>query len=466
MPPVKSAGKIRHIFVCQACGQQAPKWLGRCPACDAWSTMVEEAVVGSAATRAQTAQPANAAVLLPEVTAGDEARSDTGIAELNRVLGGGLVRGALMLVGGDPGIGKSTLLLQAMGTLVQQGRRGLYVTAEESPRQVKMRAERLGLADVPLHLLAETDLEAVESVRASLKPDVMVIDSIQTIGTSTLESAVGSVAQIRAVTHRLMHIAKGEDVAIFVVGHVTKEGTIAGPKVMEHMVDTVLYFEGERTGPYRILRAHKNRFGSAQEIGVFEMDAAGLRAVSNPSELFLSQRAVGPGAVVVTAVEGSRPILLEVQALVTPAFYGGTPRRTTTGFDPQRVAMLCAVLGARAGVELGGSDVFVNVAGGVRVSEPAADLGVVLALASAATGQAIASDTVAVGEVGLSGEVRAASQLPARLHEAAALGFARALVPRVDVERGKDLNAPLTLVPVASLAEALAACDVRPLHKH
>ena len=456
------SAKQRRVFVCQACGQQSPKWLGRCPGCDAWSSLVEEVVGGAPATRTGPGQTGKQATLLPDITGGDESRLDTGIAELNRVLGGGLVRGSLLLVGGDPGIGKSTLLLQAMGSLVNRGLRCLYLTAEESLRQVKLRAERLGLAQAPLHLLAETELEVLDDVRQKLKPDVMVVDSIQTIGLANMESAVGSVSQIRAVTQKLMAMAKGEDVAIFVVGHVTKEGTIAGPKIMEHMVDTVLYFEGERTGPYRILRAHKNRFGSAQEIGVFEMEADGLRPVSNPSELFLSQRAVGPGAAVVTAVEGSRPILLEVQALVTPAFYGGTPRRTTTGFDPQRVAMLCAVLAARAGVELGGSDVFVNVAGGVRVSEPAADLGVVLALASAALGQPFASDTVAVGEVGLSGEVRGCSQLAARLNEAAALGFSRALVPRVDFERGKELHSPVQLVPVATVAEALAVCDMRP----
>ncbi|HET6344100.1 MAG TPA: magnesium chelatase domain-containing protein, partial [Myxococcota bacterium] len=321
-------------------------------------------------------------------------------------------------------------------------------------------ADRLGVTSDKLYILAETHLEAAEEAQRALKPQVLVIDSIQTVGLQGLDSAVGSVSQIRAVTARLMALAKGEEVTTFVVGHVTKEGAIAGPKVMEHMVDTVLYFEGERTGPYRILRAHKNRFGSAQEIGVFEMEAAGLKPVSNPSELFLSQRSVGPGAAVVTSLEGSRPILLEVQALVTPTFYGGTPRRTTTGFDPQRVAMLCAVLGARAGVELAGADVFVNVAGGVRVTEPAADLGVVLALASAATQQAVPAEWVAVGEVGLSGEVRAAAQLPARLAEAAALGFTRALVPKVDLDRysGKP---PLKLMSCATVSEALACCGLQ-----
>jgi DNA repair protein RadA/Sms len=371
------------------------------------------------------------------------------------VLGGGLVDGALVLVGGDPGIGKSTLLLQALGSLAGAGVRGLYVTAEESLAQVKLRAERLDIDSDELFLLAETQLEAVDAARKSTKPAVMVIDSIQTVGSGELESAIGSVSQIRAVTQQLMDVAKHEGIAVFVVGHVTKEGTIAGPKVMEHMVDTVLYFEGERTGPYRILRAHKNRFGSAQEIGVFEMQAGGLRAVSNTSELFLSQRATGAGAVVVTSLEGSRPILLEVQALTTPALYG-SPRRTTVGFDSQRTAILCAVLDRRAGLDIAGLDVYVNIAGGVRVSEPAVDLGVVLALASTARNKPIAADTVVVGEVGLSGEVRAVSQLAARVQEAASLGFKRCIVPSVDLERWKGTPPDLPLVGVESVGEALS----------
>jgi DNA repair protein RadA/Sms len=413
------------------------------------------ALATSGGTRAQ------APVTLSQVQGSHEARRSTGIFELDRVLGGGLVRGSLILVGGDPGIGKSTLLLQAFGALAAQGEAALYVTGEESLHQVKLRAERLGVTSENLYILAETEFEAIEAAQTDLKPTAVVIDSIQTVGLAEMDSAVGSVSQIRAVTARLMAFAKGRGVATFVVGHVTKEGTIAGPKVMEHMVDTVLYFEGDRTGPYRILRAHKNRFGSAQEIGVFEMDEAGLKAVANPSELFLSQRAEGPGATVITSLEGSRPILLEVQALVTPAFYGGTPRRTTTGCEPQRVAMLCAVLGARAGIDLAGSDVFVNVAGGVRISEPAADLGVVLALASAANNVPIPRDWVAVGEVGLSGEVRAAAQLKARLAEAAALGFRRALIPEVD-ERRLPGKPPLPVVGVATVQAALQLCNLLP----
>ena len=453
---VKKAPRV--LYVCQVCGTSSPKWLGRCPGCSTWSSLVEEEApaAGSQAAAAQAAPRASdgKVQLLAEVQSDDNARISCGIAEFDRVLGGGLVRGSLVLVGGDPGIGKSTLILQAFAALARGGERALYVTGEESARQVRMRAERLQAIDNNLFVLAETRFEAVERACAEMKPTVLVIDSIQTMGAEALEGAAGSVGQIRHVTARLMQMAKGHDIATFVVGHVTKEGTIAGPRVMEHMVDTVLYFEGERTGPYRILRAHKNRFGSAQEIGVFEMGACGLEPVANPSELFLAQRASGPGACVVTSLEGSRPILLEVQALVTPAYAGGSPRRTTTGFDPQRTAMLCAVLAARTPINLAQADVFVNVAGGVRLSEPAADLGVALALASAARQIPIDPGWLLVGEVGLAGEVRGAQQLAARLAEAAALGFGRALVPKVDHERLRE-RPPLRVTPVATLHAAL-----------
>ena len=456
--------KTRTVYVCQACGRQEAKWLGRCPACGEWSTLVEE----TAAPRKQATdvKPSSTLTSLAAVDVREDTRRTTGIPELDRVLGGGLVpgsvtlvggglvEGALVLVGGDPGIGKSTLLLQALGNLAQNGARCLYVTAEESVRQVRLRADRVGVTSDRLFLVSETSLEAVDAARAEVKPEVLVVDSIQTVGLSTLESAVGSVGQIRAATQHLLELAKREGLTTFVVGHVTKDGAIAGPKVMEHMVDTVLYFEGERTGPYRILRAHKNRFGSAQEIGVFEMHGDGLRAVLNPSELFLSQRASGPGAAVVTSLEGSRPILLEVQALTAPALYGA-PRRITVGFDAQRVAMLCAVLDRRAGLDIAGLDIYVNIAGGVKVTEPAADLGVILAMASAASGKAVPSDTVVVGEVGLSGEVRAAAQLGARVQEARSLGFARCIVPKVDLDRWKGRPAELPLHGVTNVLEAL-----------
>ena len=451
--------KARTRFVCCECGAQSPKWLGRCPGCGAWSTLQEEAPArGAEARKPKSAQPQ----LLPitRIEPQQHARAALGIAELDRVLGGGLVRGALVLVGGDPGIGKSTLLLQAAGRAASQGMRVLYATAEESLHQVKLRADRLGVSSDALYLIAETQLEVLEQAREELQPELLIVDSIQTVGTQGLEGAVGSVGQIRAVTQHLMTAAKGHGMTTFVVGHVTKEGAIAGPKVMEHMVDTVLYFEGERTGPYRILRAHKNRFGSAQEIGVFEMQSEGLQPVNNPSELFLSQRAEGPGATVVTSVEGSRPILLEVQALTTPTLYG-TPRRTTIGVDTQRVSMLGAVLDRHTATAMAGLDVYVNVAGGVRIQEPAADLGVALALASASSGQALPADTVVVGEVGLSGEVRAVAQLPVRIQEAQALGFQQVVVPRVDLDRWRGPPPGLPTRGVGTVREALDAVGLR-----
>lgn len=434
--------------------------MGRCPACDEWGSLVEETIAAKSQKETKPPQTRSGGVTkLREVDVSDTPRVSTGIAELDRVLGGGLVHGALVLVGGDPGIGKSTLILQAMGNLAAKGLTVLYLSAEESLQQIKMRADRLGVDTDGLYLLAETHMEYLDNARRELKPDVMVIDSIQTVGVNSVQSAVGSVSQIRAVTQNLMEAAKGDGITTFVVGHVTKEGAIAGPKVMEHMVDTVLYFEGERTGPYRMLRAHKNRFGSAQEIGVFEMEHDGLRPVTNPSELFLSQRADGPGAVVVTSLEGTRPILLEVQALATPSIYG-TPRRTTIGFDQQRVAMLCAVLEARAGLALSGFDIYVNMAGGVRVSEPAADLGVVLALASTLSGRAVPSNTAVVGEVGLSGEVRGVSQLGIRLAEIEALGFERAIVPATDLERLKGAPDGVELLGVQTVSQALECADL------
>ncbi len=448
------AKAARSVYVCQSCGHKEQKWLGRCPACSEWSTLVEEADERPA--RGARALTLVSAAPLSELPSASEARVPTGIPELDRVLGGGLVTGALVLVGGDPGIGKSTLLLQAVGTLSQRGVRVLYVSAEESRQQVKLRAERLGVRSESVFLLSDTALESVEAACKEIGPKVLVVDSIQTVGLSELESAVGSVGQIRAVTQRLMALAKGQGITTFVVGHVTKDGAIAGPKVMEHMVDTVLYFEGERTGPYRVLRAHKNRFGSAQEIGIFEMEQGGLRAVSNASELFLSQRATGPGATVVTSLEGTRPILLEVQALTSPAPYG-TPRRTTVVVEAQRVAMLCAVLERHAGVSLSTSDVYVNIAGGVRVDEPAIDLGVVVALASASRGRPIPHDVVVVGEVGLSGEIRAVAQLPVRAAEAKALGFSRAVVPAIELSRWRGPKAELPLQGVANVSEALSA---------
>jgi DNA repair protein RadA/Sms len=445
--------KVKHVYVCQSCGHQESKWLGRCPGCMAWSSLVEE-VVSPHTKKHLSSQPASQAIALSNITyTEDSPRLSTGIASFDHVLGGGLVHGSLVLVGGDPGIVKSTLLLQTLGSLVCQVKKALYVSAEESVKQIKMRADRLHIEAPNLFLLCATHFQHVEEALKQIKPDVLVIDSVQTVGIEGIESTFGSVAQIRALTQKLMEVSKQDGIATFVIGHVTKEGAIAGPKVMEHMVDTVLYFEGERTGPYRILRAHKNRFGSAQEIGVFEMVSEGLRGVSNPSELFLAQRSHAPGSTVVTSLEGSRPLLLEVQALTTQAQYGNA-RRTSIGFDTQRVHMLCAVLAARGNMDLSMSDVYVNIAGGVRVTETAADLGVAMALASSYTHKMLPQDTVMMGEVGLSGEIRSISQLPTRIQEASALGFKRAYVPQVDLERYQGAY-EIPLIGVGHVREAL-----------
>jgi len=377
----------------------------------------------------------------------------TGIGELDRVLGGGVVKGSLVLIGGDPGIGKSTLLLQTSRALASMMGPVLYVSGEESARQVKLRAERLGIAPPELYFVAENDLESIEGHVGELRPRVLVVDSIQAVFLSSLESAPGSVSQVRECGARLMMLAKGADIATFLVGHVTKEGALAGPRVLEHLVDTVLYFEGERHHAYRVLRAVKNRFGSTNEIGVFEMGETGLAEVKNPSGFFLSERPRGaPGSVVVSSLEGTRPLLLELQALVTPASFG-TPRRTVLGADYNRVCLLLAVLEKRVGFPLQSQDAFVNVAGGGRVSEPAADLGIALAAASSYLDRPVRGDVVVMGEVGLTGEVRAVTALPVRLKEAAALGFAAAVVPQNNLD-GRS-SYPLEVQGVGSVEEAV-----------
>jgi DNA repair protein RadA/Sms len=446
------------VYRCQACGFQAGKWYGRCPDCGEFGTLAEERAAGeraAARSRGRRAAPApSAAVRLDEVTAADRDRIRTGVAELDRVLGGGLVPGSLVLIGGDPGIGKSTLLLQASRALAGAGGPVLYVSGEESAAQVKLRADRLGLAAADLYFLAETDLEAVLAQAAAVKPRVVVVDSIQTVYLPDLESAPGSVSQVRECGGRLMTLAKRQGIAVFLVGHVTKEGALAGPRVLEHLVDTVLYFEGERHAAYRVLRAVKNRFGSTNEIGVFEMTEHGLAEVANPSAVFLAERPRGaPGSVIVVALEGTRPVLLEAQALVTPAHFG-TPRRTVIGADYNRVCLLLAILEKRAGFPLQSQDVFVNVAGGARCQEPAADLGLAVAAVSSFVDRPPAPDLVLVGEVGLTGEVRAVTGLEPRLREAAALGFTAAVVPRSSLVAGVQL--PLAVHGVASLDEAIA----------
>lgn len=444
--------KQKTVYTCQQCGLQSPKWLGKCPDCNQWNSLVEEQqplVRGKGGTLSSAARPQR----LAEVVATEEDRLRCGIAELDRVLGGGVVPGSFILIGGDPGIGKSTLLLQATDRLALSGK-VLYVTAEESTRQVKLRGERLGVSAAPLYLLAETSLEAIFEQVKELKPAFLVVDSIQTIFTGALESAPGSVSQVRECAGRLMHLAKGEGIPTFIVGHVTKDGAIAGPRVLEHMVDTVLYFEGDPGHPYRILRAVKNRFGSTNEIGVFEMKEAGLAEVSNPSEMFLAERPEGAaGSAVVPSLEGSRPILVELQALVSGASFG-TPRRTTMGIDHGRVSLLVAVLEKKVGLSLLAQDIFLNVAGGVRLDEPAVDLGVLAALASSHLNKPIPPRTILFGEVGLAGEVRAVSRPELRVKEAARLGFDRCFLPAGNL---KNLETPpgIELIGVRSAAEAL-----------
>jgi DNA repair protein RadA/Sms len=445
-----------NVYRCQDCGFASPK-PGTCPDCartGSWVALVEERAEAPARGRRGAAAVATRPVPLKDVSLEQGDRRPTGIGELDRVLGGGVVRGSLVLIGGDPGIGKSTLLLQAARALAQVRPPVLYVSAEESTAQVKMRAERLGIASDGLLLWAETDLGAVQVQLDEVKPQALIVDSIQTVFMPDLESAPGSVAQVRECGARLMTLAKGRGLATFLVGHVTKEGALAGPRVLEHLVDTVLYFEGEHHHAYRVLRAVKNRFGSTNEIGVFEMAQRGLVEVTNPSGFFLAERpADAPGSVVVAGLEGTRPMLLELQALVSRAGLG-TPR-TVIGADYNRVCLLLAVLEKRAGLPIGNQDVYVNVAGGGRVLEPAADLAIVIAAASSYMERAIAGDVVVVGEVGLTGEVRGVTGLESRLRAAAQLGFRSAVVPKGSVAEAKGL--PLSVKGVATVGEALEA---------
>ena len=443
-------------FVCQECGHEAHKWMGKCAGCGAWNTLVEESASSDVKARVPkstsngtdgTATPER----LTDVDMSEEARLHTGVDEFDRVMGGGIMRGSFSLIAGDPGIGKSTLMTE-LGRYLPD-RTILYVTGEESKRQVRLRADRLGVDSENLLLLAETNVEQISSAVQQADPDLLVVDSIQTIYRPDLTSAPGSVSQVRESTASLLKMTKEIEFSTFLVGHVTKKGTIAGPRVLEHMVDTVLYFEGDQHHQYRILRSVKNRFGAANEIGVFEMRETGLREVPNPSEIFLSERSYGvSGSTVVCSLEGTRPILVEIQALVTPSSYG-TPQRTTTGFGGQRLQMILAVLEKRAGLAFSDYDVFINVAGGVKLDEPAVDVGV--AIAAASSFRDIPSDTgaVLIGEIGLAGEIRTVSQVEPRLKEAAKLGFDRAIIPSNNLER-------LTVTPDIDVTGAKSLKDV------
>ena len=429
--------KTKTAYVCTECGGQSSKWQGQCPNCGVWNTLVET-IAATPSSRFQALAGAPSAVrTLSSVETQDNARTPTGIEEFDRVLGGGLVSGGVVLLGGDPGIGKSTLLLQAMAALGGSGKlgRALYVTGEESVEQVALRAQRLGLVNATVELLAEVQLQAIVGAIRTLQPGVVVIDSIQTVYTEALESAPGSVAQVRECAAQLTRLAKQNAITIILVGHVTKEGAIAGPRVLEHIVDTVLYFEGDTHSSFRLVRAIKNRFGAANELGVFAMTERGLKGVANPSALFLSQHADPvAGSCVLATIEGSRPLLVEVQALVDPV-QGGLARRLAVGLDPQRLALLLAVLHRHGGVETGLFDVFVNAVGGVRIGEPAADLAVLMAIYSSFKNKPLSDKSIVFGEVGLAGEIRPVQRGQERLREAAKLGFTRALIPAANKPR-------------------------------
>ena len=446
--------KTKQMYFCQECGYESTKWLGQCPGCRNWNTFVEEKlVVGAGKHSGKTEAAAPTSIL--NVTTSEDTRIGTGMKELDRVLGGGIVKGSLTLVGGDPGIGKSTLLLQVCRNLTEREFKVLYASGEESLQQIKLRAERLGGFTKDMLLLCETNLDAIEGAVTKVMPEVVVIDSIQTMYLEEVGSGAGSVSQVREVTGRLMRIAKQLDVAIFIVGHVTKEGTVAGPRTLEHMVDTVLYFEGEKNAVYRVLRGVKNRFGSTNEIGVFEMKDTGLYEVENPSQVMLNGRPLdAAGSVVVCSMEGTRPILIEIQALVCQSNFN-LPRRTSVGIDYNRVNLLMAVLEKRAGLMLAGNDAYVNLAGGMRLNEPAIDLGVIVALVSSFKNNPVDAHTIIFGEVGLAGEVRGVSMAAQRVKEAAKMGFTTCILPKINCGGLEEIPG-MRLVGVKNISEVLA----------
>lgn len=446
---------IKTVFCCQACGYQTPKWMGKCPECGQWQTFAEETQLAKPAKGSlKPSMASSRPVAIDSIPLDTEERHSSGIHEFDRVLGGGLVPGSLVLIGGDPGIGKSTLMLQVLYGLAADRRKVLYVSGEESIRQLRLRSRRLNTLSPHLLVVSEIDVESILSMVDSIQPAVLVVDSIQTMYSSDLSSAPGSVSQVRESTLKLMLMAKQSGIPVFLIGHVTKDGAIAGPRLLEHMVDTVLYFEGDRNHMFRILRAVKNRFGSTNEIGVFEMKGRGLEEVANPSSVFLAERPVNaPGSTVTACMEGSRPILIELQALASSTGFG-TPRRTILGLDPNRVALLVAVLEKKLGMHLMDHDIFMNVAGGVKADEPAVDLGIISAVASSFLDRPVPHACAVLGEVGLTGEIRAVSHVESRISEAGKMGFTRCLVPKSNLKR-MDRPEATELIGVDSVSEAV-----------
>ena len=450
--------KIKTKYVCQSCGYENPKWLGKCPECMKWNTFVEEIEDKSSKSNHRETfvidKSSQKPVNINSITIKHEERFSSGINELNRVLGGGIVRGSLVLVGGDPGIGKSTLLLQVSESVAQSGKKVLYISGEESESQIKMRAERLNAKSENLFIMAENNLNIIEHNLEGFDPDFIILDSIQTVFTPDIASAPGTVSQIKEGTSRFMRISKKMGISTFVVGHVTKEGALAGPKIMEHMVDTVLYFEGERYNTYRLIRAVKNRFGSTNELGVFEMSEKGLQELENPSKALISEKPENAsGSVIVSTVEGTRPMLLELQALVSPTSFG-IPRRTATGIDFNRVNLLLAVLEKRAGMQIQNQDVYLNIVGGIKINEPSMDLGVILAVASGFRNIPISGEVAVTGEVGLTGEIRGVSYIEKRISECRKLGFKKIIIPKSNYEAVKDVKG-IEIWPVENVRQAI-----------